>query len=198
MIMNAVQRSLLDGADPSADVPINNCACGPTGHRLLGLCLERQADSGPSEFRVSNEDMALTRATGLRLRRSGLALVVLGREGGWPARMWMAQATPAGLMHAAQLADSLDRHGGGCNGPWSPDQRCGRCGAWRPLTITLARGRLAALPPGPEREREICASQFICPYHGRTRNAFVRTDKSCALCRELLVRSTALAVKAIG
>lgn len=188
--MDAVGLSLALGLDPSRDVPLAGCRCGAEGHQLLGLSFERQSLNDGADARVWNNDLDVSRTTLRRLRQSGLAFVLAGREGGWPASWWSAQATPAGLRHAAQLAGFDAQHGSTCGGAWNTAGRCLRCGAERLLTIELARQRLSAWPDGTTREQEVWASQFVCPNHGRCRLAMVRTDKCCAWCGAMLVRST--------
>ena len=190
--LSAVERSLEAGVDPSRDIGFPGCRCGNDGHRLLRLAYGRQRISGPQAAALSNEDMTIARGTLARLRNDGLIYLLIGREGGWPAGWWSVQATPAGLRHGGLIDGLDDRHGGSCGGTWDATGRCGICGTLRPLTIELARRRLAAMPQGSERAQEAWASQFVCPYHGRARVATVRTDKCCTLCRELLIRRSAL------
>lgn len=186
--LDASEHSLALGVDPSRDVALSGCHCGTEGHDLLQLFYDRQTISGPA-FLASNHDRKLSRATRQHLRQDGLAFLLSGAEGGWPASWWMAQATPAGLRHAAQLAGSPERHGGECSGLWGPDGRCQACGGLRLLTLELARQRLATLPAGPQHDQELWASQFVCPYHGRGRVSMIRTDKCCAACNTSFVRS---------
>jgi hypothetical protein len=106
----------------------------------------------------------------------------------------MLMATPAGLRHAAELADNGDRHvgPGGCGGSWNDELRCADCGAPELLTVSRALARIQAIPAGPERDQAIWASRFVCPQHGRCRVEMVRTDKCCSLCGSLLLRQTAV------
>lgn len=186
--LDASEHTLALGIDPSRDLALEDCPCGSEGHRLLRLFFDRQTISGPA-FLASNHDLQLSPTTRRRLRQEGLVFLLSGKEGGWPASWWMAQATPAGLRHAAQLAGE-ERHAGECGGVWGLDARCGTCGALRPLTIELARQRLATMSAGPSRDQELWASQFVCPYHGRGRASMIRTDKCCTACGTMLVRRT--------
>ena len=61
---------------------------------------------------------------------------------------------------------------------------CGKCGAPRPLTISLARQVIAGIADPKAQAEAIYASQFVCSRHGRARMEMVRTDKNCAACGE--------------
>lgn len=168
----------------TADVPAVGCGCGPAGHRVLQAAFARVEAACEQD---------VPRATGvvLRLRAQGLVEATIGAEGRWPrSSMWTATLTAGGRQHVAEVLGVADRHAGagGCGGVWTTDQRCAGCGAIRPLTDALAAGRLLAMPPGPDRDQEVWASQFACPAHGRGQTATVHTSKVCALCGQGLLR----------
>jgi hypothetical protein len=181
---------LLMGADPSRDLDPLDCTCGPDGHRLLAAYLDQPAEM------VSDYEMKVPRPARLRLRAQGLAMLVDGREGGWSSGMWTVCLTAAGIAHAKALAGRTGEHCGPgvCGGRFDALGRCAACGVYERLTIDAARRRIEAMPSGEQREREQRASQFVCPTHGRARDAMVRTDKTCSICREGFIRDRPLLV----
>jgi len=191
----AVEQTLSLGIDPSCDLPLIRCRCGTDGHKALSAWLARQSSTRGAEVNpLWNGDANVSTATRARLRSNGAAFILSGAEGGWPRGWWMLMATPAGLRHAAELADNGDRHvgPGGCGGDWNDELRCADCGAPELLTVSRALARIQAMSAGAERDQAIWASRFVCPEHGRCRVEMVRTDKCCSLCGSLLLRQTAV------
>jgi hypothetical protein len=182
-----IARGMTWSADPTLvtrEMSSDGCGCGRVGHRVLQVAFERPEP-------VCDTDAPRAAPTVRGLRQRGLVVATVGAEGGWPRpSMWTAALTAAGHRHIAEVLDLADRHADvdGCGGTWTADQRCAGCGATRPLTDALARERLLAMPPGPDRDQEVWASQFSCPIHGRGRASMVGTAKVCRLCGQLLLR----------
>jgi hypothetical protein len=173
-----------DPALVTRNAPADGCGCGRVGHLVLQAAYQRPQPA-------CDQDVPRAAPTVRRLRWGGLVVATIGAEGGWSRpSMWTAALTAAGHWHIAAVLGLADRHVGadGCGGRWTADQRCGGCGATRPLTDAAARERLLAMPPGPERDQEVWASQFTCPIHGRGRTSMVGTAKTCRLCGQLLLR----------
>ena len=178
--------------DPTRDVPLVDCHCGPEGHRLL---LTFSGDCDPLAPVISDYDITVAKAVRLRVREAGLIYLIDGREGGWRVGMWTASLTPAGFLHRDLVSGHVNQHGGPeiCGGDWNSMQVCRRCGVKRPLTDGLLLATMTQFPAGsPERQAALYASKFICPAHGRARPEMVRTDKLCAWCGEILIRADPL------
>ena len=166
--------------DPSADVPASGCGCGAEGHALLKLFLTGRVDL------LSNLESRCPTRDRHRLQQAGLITLIEGAQGGWPRSWWTARLTAAGYVHAANLSGLSQHHVGalGCGGAWKMSGFCGKCGAPRPLTISLARQVIAGIADPKAQAEASYASQFVCSRHGRARMEMVRTDKNCAACGE--------------